>query len=141
MFTTDRFIVYRDPRYPTDPARERRINFWQYFPARSEQPYLYLDTSRYTPDVLDPPASAELHVHALKRLVNGLPAYATPDKFQILHCGLDGLWGDEFERTSYEQFTDDSSLFLAFPEGPFTGDMADTIVNFTTESTLEDSQP
>ena len=67
--------------------------------------------------------------------------FATPDKYQILHCGIDGEWGDDFDRTSYEQYLDDANNFLAFPTGPFTGDMADTIVNFTTESTLEDSQP
>jgi len=140
-FTSDRFIVYDDPRFPGDSSRQRRINFWQYFPRNSEQPYLYFDTSRYTPDVLDPPASSELHIHALKRFVNDEPVFATPDKFQILHPGIDGEWGDDVDRTSYEQYVDDPDQFLAFPTGPFTGDMADTMVNFTTESTLEDSQP
>lgn len=128
--------------------QERRINFWQYTPRGSEQPYLYLDTSRYTPEVLDPPASSGLHVHALKRIENPTAPvaqqrllFATPDKYQILHCGIDDAWGDEFERTSYEQYANDVGNFLAFPTGPFTGEMADTIVNFTTESTLEDSQP
>lgn len=120
--------------------QQRQINFWQYFPSRSEQPYVYFDTSRYTPAEYDPPAAAvEPHIHALKRITNNEVVYATPEKFQLLHCGIDGEWGEEFERTSV-QFagTDD---FLAFPTGPFTGDTADTIVNFTTESTLEDSQP
>jgi hypothetical protein len=122
--------------------QQRRINFWQYFPRNSEQPYLYLDTSRYTPDVLDPPASGGLHVHALKRIINtNEVVFATPDKYQILHCGIDGAWGDDFDRTSYDTALNDPDNFLAFPTGPFTGDMADTMVNFTTESTLEDSQP
>jgi prepilin-type N-terminal cleavage/methylation domain-containing protein len=120
----------------------RRIQMWQYAPRGSEQPYVYFDTSRYTPDLYDPPAAdVGPHIHALKRVTNNQVLYATPDKFQILHCGIDGEWGEEFERTSYSQFLDDPSLFLAFPNGPFTGDIADTIVNFTTESTLEDSQP
>ncbi len=30
---------------------------------------------------------------------------------------------------------------LVYPDGPFTGELADTITNFSTGSTLEDSQP
>ncbi len=30
-------------------AKARRINFWQYAPRKSEQPYMYFDTSRYPP--------------------------------------------------------------------------------------------
>jgi prepilin-type N-terminal cleavage/methylation domain-containing protein len=120
----------------------RRINLWQYAPRGSEQPYVYFDTSRYTPDLYDPPAAdIEPHIHALKRVTNNQLVFATPDKFQILHCGIDGEWGEEFERTSYYTFANDNASFLAFPNGPFTGDIADTIVNFTTESTIEDSQP
>jgi prepilin-type N-terminal cleavage/methylation domain-containing protein len=120
----------------------RRINFWDYKPSRSEEPYVYFDTSRYLPAEYDPPAQGgEPHIHALKRISNGQLTYATPDKFQLLHCGIDGEWGEDFDRTSYAEYEADVDNFLAFPEGPFTGDMADTIVNFTTESTLEDSQP
>src|SRR5262245_17092954 len=45
--------------------QRRRINFWQYVPRKLDQPYMYFDTSRYTPvsppigstqDPLDPPA-------------------------------------------------------------------------------------
>jgi len=135
--TDGRFITYT-----MLDGSQRRINFWQYFPANSDQPYVYLDTSRYTPDAYDPAAAdIEPHIHALKRITNGQVVFATPDKFQILHSGLDGVWGDEFERTSYYVSQTAADKFLAFPTGPFTGDMADTIVNFTTESTLEDSQP
>lgn len=140
-----RFVVYTVtiPGQNNNQPQQRRINFWQYFPRGSEQPYLYLDTSRYTPDVLDPPASGGLDVHALKRVINtNEVVFATPDKYQILHSGIDGEWGDDFHRTSYEESQlNGGANFLAFPTGPFTGDMADTIVNFTTESTLEDSQP
>jgi prepilin-type N-terminal cleavage/methylation domain-containing protein len=140
-----RFITYTDPRN----NQLRRINFWTYTPARSEAPYLYFDTSRYTPDIYDPPASSQLHLSALKRIDNPGPSenvvFATPDKYQILHAGLDGAWPDheELERLGYQTYSVVGTRpnFLAFPTGPFTGDMADTIVNFTTESTLEDSQP
>jgi hypothetical protein len=33
-----------------------------------------------------------------------------------------------------------ASDYLLFPDGPFTGDIADTIVNFTTETKIEDAQ-
>jgi prepilin-type N-terminal cleavage/methylation domain-containing protein len=134
-----RFVVYSVTINGT--TMERRINFWQYGPRGSEQPYLYFDTSRYTPDIFDPPASAGLHVHALKRMTNNVPVFATPDKFQIIHCGIDGEWGEEFDRTSMAAYIADPTTFLAVPTGPFTGDMADTQVNFITESTLEDAQP
>ncbi len=140
--TTDgRFVEY-DVTIPGQGNHTRRINFWTYRPARLTTPYVYFDTSRYGPESYDPAAvNDEPHVHALKRLTNGQLTFATPDKFQILHSGIDDEWGEEFERTSYSTFLNNQSNFLAFPEGPFTGDMADTIVNFTTEATLEDSQP
>jgi prepilin-type N-terminal cleavage/methylation domain-containing protein len=127
-------------------TQNRRINFWQYLPAKSEQPYVYFDTSRHTPDVLDPPASPEVHVHALKKIENpGWTServlYVNPDKFQLLHCGIDEEWGaDLFDHTSYSQYVDDKNEFLSYPDGPFTGEVADTIVNFS-EGTLEASQP
>jgi prepilin-type N-terminal cleavage/methylation domain-containing protein len=156
----------------------RRINFWQCMPAKSAQPILYFDTSRHPAAVLaggtfvgpfDPPAATEptglgpdgvgLHVHAVKR-VN--PVYnpdlagtvspivfVNPDKFQVLHCGIDDAWGNEegvgFELMSahgVEEAGGDRTVpesYLLYPIGPFTADVADTIVNFTT-GTLEDSQ-
>jgi hypothetical protein len=32
------------------------------------------------------------------------------------------------------------SGMIVFPEGPFPGELADTVVNFTTEVTIEDAQ-
>jgi prepilin-type N-terminal cleavage/methylation domain-containing protein len=141
-----RYITYQDPR---DPTKQRRVNFWRYRPNRSEVPYVYFDTSRYTPDKYDPPASSALHVHALKQVSNPSdpPAswrilFANAGKYQVLHCGIDDRWGEELsDRTSYEQFRDDPNLFLTFPTGPFTGELADTVVNFITQSRLEDAQP
>jgi prepilin-type N-terminal cleavage/methylation domain-containing protein len=135
----------------------RRINFWQYSPRRSTQPYLYFDTSRHPPrPEFDPPAATPLtmlgedgeglHVHALKKKSasanSDLPIqFIDPNGFQILHCGDDDAWGEaDFERTSAHSVTD-ASLYLLFPDGPFTGEIADTIVNFTTERRLEDAQP
>ena len=63
---------------------------------------MYLDTSRYTPAEADPPAATDLHVHAIKKFETGStdPVFATPDKFQLLHAGLDNAWGDDFDRMS-----------------------------------------
>jgi hypothetical protein len=135
----------------------RRINFWQYAPRRSTQPYLYFDTSRHPPTAaFDPPAATALsqlgpdgqglHVHALKKRSasanSDVPIqYIDPDGFQILHCGDDDAWGEaDFEQTSPHSVTD-AADYLLFPDGPFTGEIADTIVNFTTERRLEDAQP
>jgi prepilin-type N-terminal cleavage/methylation domain-containing protein len=134
----------------------RRINFWQYAPRRSQQPYLYFDTSRHPPTAaFDPPAATEisamgpdgmgLHVHAFKKQADSPSAvspiqYINPDKFQILHSGDDEEWDIEaFERMSAHNVTDPND-FLLFPTGPFIGDIADTITNFTAETKIEDAQ-
>ena len=64
-FDERRRAIHRvhDPRF--NDAQGRRINFWQYTPSKSEQPYLYFDTSRHPADgtaftiAFDPPAATE----------------------------------------------------------------------------------
>jgi prepilin-type N-terminal cleavage/methylation domain-containing protein len=132
-------------------VQRRRINFWQYVPRNSEQPYLYFDTSRHDATAaFDPPASTApsipLHVHAVKKASDSAGAtipiqFVEPDKFQILHCGLDDAWDtDAFERMSAHEIANGAEPLL-FPDGPFIGEIADTIANFTTETKLEDAQP
>lgn len=144
-----RFIEYHDPQFPNDTSKMRRINFWQYVPAKSEVPYLYFDVSRHEPEIrFDPPAGTEtspnaLDVHAVKKKHESSSAtitiqFANQDKFQILHAGVDDAWGD-FEPMSLAHIVPPEQV-LVFPNGPFTGDVADTIVNFS-DSTLEASQP
>jgi len=140
-----RYIVYPDPRFPQDNTRKRRINFWQYTPAKSDQPFIYFDTSRHAPAEYDPPARFDVHVHALKKILNPgatneQVAFINPDKYQVLHCGVDNVWGEDFDRASYYTYTKDKTQFFDFPTGPFVGDVADTIVNFVTETKLEDAQ-
>ncbi len=147
--------------------QRRRINFWQYVPPKSTQPYLYFDTSRHPAAnmvsgtalaTFDPPAATRLtglgpsgqglHVHAIKKrsesAASGVPIeFANRDKFQILHCGIDDLWGEEaFEKMTAENVVppNDPNAYLLYPDGPFTGDVADTLTNFS-EGTLEDAQP
>ncbi len=100
-----------------------------------------------------------LHVHAIKKVnptfTSALEGsvvpivFANADKFQILHAGTDEEWGeDDFEMMSAHGVAEASpprdpkkvESYLLFPDGPFTGDVADTLVNFS-EGTLEASQP
>jgi hypothetical protein len=37
--------------------------------------------------------------------------------------------------------TNNPRQYLLYPDGPFTGEVADTIVNFSDNTTLEASQP
>ena len=65
--------------------------------------------------------------------------YANQEKFQILHCGIDGAWGD-FLGTMDLLTVGNPSIILRFPEGPFIDELSDTLSNFT-QTTLEDAQP
>jgi prepilin-type N-terminal cleavage/methylation domain-containing protein len=183
-FEVGRLAPRNDDEYFDDSTRRfieynfkgefRRINFWQYAPRNSQQPYLYFDTSRHPAAVLlgstvtgpfDPPAATRpsglgpdgigLHVHALKKAIDSQSAdvpiqFVEPEKFQILHCGLDEAWDEgAFERMSAHGVSEPPlnldprkiDSYLLFPAGPFIGEVADTIVNFTTETKLEDAQP
>ncbi len=160
-----RYIEFNDAN-----GRQRRINFWTYTPPKLSQPYMYFDTSRHpaydmtsgvNPARYDPPAATALvgggtiHVHAFKKQN---PSYSSatanttapvtfinPDKYQILHCGIDNTWDDD-SYTQFEQMSADNGTkklpgdFLLFPTGPFIGDVADTVVNFTAETKIEDEQ-
>jgi prepilin-type N-terminal cleavage/methylation domain-containing protein len=149
-------------------TQRRRINFWQYVPRKSEQPYMYFDTSRYAPavlasgaptgtDPLDPPAATAItglgdtpsdpfNVFAFKKRSDASNAsspisFINPDKFQIIHCGINDRWDQETFRDRVScAGTKFAANPLLFPDGPFVGDMADTIVNFTTETKIEDAQ-
>jgi prepilin-type N-terminal cleavage/methylation domain-containing protein len=163
--STGRYLEYSITINGTEQFR--RINFWQYTPARSKQPILYFDVSRHPAAILsggnvigpyDPPAasdlnpSGELHAHALKVRSESATApvpiqFANQGKFQILHCGIDDVWGAEIlEKTSAHGVADGGGdpanpvAYLLYPTGPFTGDAADTVVNFVTQARLEDAQ-
>ena len=159
-----RFIEYTDPK---NQNQRRRINFWTYTPAKSDQPLLYFDTSRHPvgtarssqlTGVYDPPAATLdtsnpnlAKVFAFKKVVETAGPVATtpqiqwinPDRFQVIHCGIDNAWDtDTFQKMAAPRSagSNDPADYLLFPGGPFIGEMADTIVNFTTETTIEDAQ-
>ena len=130
-----RYIIYKLG------SETRRINLWTYSPDGSTQPFVYYDTSRYgvsntlfggaTEVSYSARASSFSPVYALKRNSNGNIVFANAKKFQLLHSGLDDVWGTEFMRIQSDGIT--------FPEGPFTGEAADTQTNFTT-GTLQDNE-
>ena len=137
-----------------DTGESRRINFWQYAPNGSGQPYAYFDTSRHSPVEYDmnlAGPTSPVKIFALKKIREGFDTSATPvpadiifvnsGKFQILHAGLDDAWGDDFVAMSIfscKSKTDASNLSL-FPTGPFIGDIADTVSNFY-NGTLDQEQ-
>ncbi len=134
--------------------QERRINFWTYTPQYAKKPFVYLDCSRGLNDRLHPQVAADDLVVGVKTLsstvsTNTSPAirdirYANEEKCQVLCCGLDNLWGD-FSVFFIDPTADKSdpapTTLLRYPEGPFIGELGDTITNFTNNSTLADDQP
>ncbi len=162
----NRFIVYDDPQVANGT---RRINFWYFKDNNDVSPFLYFDASRGSGVNAsnDTPASigagytgpdAEIlneleNVFAIKTESTSANAanryvYANKGKFQILHCGVDDLWGifpkiksnDNTELVDPTDSTESTILSLTYPVGPWTGDIRDTLTNFT-DGTLEDAQP
>lgn len=129
-------------------VEERRINLWQYYPEGSDQPLVYFDVSRYKPVDYDPPVAVrtapgvydqgqQVDIYALKKIREGVAQqqdhqdieFANTGKFQILHAGLDDTWGDW---RTMSIATPLPELGPLYPIGPFIGDVADTLTNFTT---------
>ncbi|MCA9231277.1 MAG: prepilin-type N-terminal cleavage/methylation domain-containing protein [Planctomycetales bacterium] len=142
------------------------IQLYEYLAPNSEEPFVYFDTSRETPEqVVNNWATTEFfyasptsggNIFPLKKMRANAPStlptnklqfveYVNPDKFQVLHCGLDDAWGDFSASTGAGGQLDVSATNgnfipnLLFPTGPFIGDIADTVGNFGT-GTLEDAQ-
>ena len=142
----------------------RRINFWQYTPSGSEQPFVYFDVSRHkpgitrtTPSAIGGPGKYDLwaanpaegfpHIYALKQLREGATGtannvanvvFVNQGKFQLLHAGLDDDWDDAAFKQAGTLTVQPSSAdnLLLLPAGPFIGPIADTLTDFT-EGTLE----
>lgn len=160
--TDSRFITYNDPQ----GGGTRRINFWYFKDRNNVSPYLYFDASRGSgvAPTNDAPASIgagyagpdseilnELaNVFAIKTESSNANAinpfvFANKGKFQILHCGIDDIWGS-FPRADLSggeivlEDQDGNVDEITYPTGPWTGDIRDTLTNFT-DGTLEDAQP
>jgi prepilin-type N-terminal cleavage/methylation domain-containing protein len=127
-----------------------QINFWTYVPRNSQRPFVYFDTSRHDPGTYDPNLAGNVgtpteFIYAIKKVREGFSGstplladihFVNKGKYQIFHAGLDNTWGDmSFFKVTLPNTIPD----LLFPTGPFTGDIADTLTNFTT-GTLESAQ-
>lgn len=149
---------------------EVQVQLYEYLPTNSQEPYVYFDTSRESPSQVinnwdtteffyQSSRSSEDVIFPLKQLRADTPAtlpagatemefveYVERDKFQIMHCGLDDVWGN-FSNSGkggeldvgQTQASNANAPNLLAPEGPFIGDIADTLGNFMT-GTLEDKQ-
>lgn len=136
-----RYVTYPDPQ---NSSTIRRINLWWYYPTNVTKPFAYFDASNTPkgnivfPDILPIPvaklnASGNLTVRDIR--------LANEGKCQILAVGLDDAWGNLAEiGVPWANKTANNTAIL-YPDGPFTGELADTITNFSTGRTLEDSQP
>jgi prepilin-type N-terminal cleavage/methylation domain-containing protein len=141
-----RSITYPDP---VTSNQRRQINLWVYFPRNLTQPYAYFDASSkpkykvaYGSQELSP--IAILRANATGGTTIGNLRLANDGKCQILSCGLDDAWGDfrtEGIPVDWAQPGNTTYNGLLYPDGPWTGEFADTITNFSTGRTLEDSQP
>jgi len=144
-----RTIQYDDPR----PAGVRRqINLWTYLPQGSQIPVIYFDASRYKPEEYDPNLSDGTGdpIYAIKQLREGFDGTQDPtvgdivftsrDKYQILHCGTDDIWGNFISFSIKQAASGNNALgVVVAPAGPFIGNVADTLSNFM-PGTLEDKQ-
>lgn len=132
-------------------GQQRAINFWQYYPKNLTQAYAYFDTSRPPFDGL--PMNAFPQLVPIKQRENTVTnpsnlkvrdiRYANEGKCQILSAGLDDDWGPVLQTQGLNFSNKDANapLLLLYPEGPFTAEIGDTITNFSTGASLEDSQP
>lgn len=160
--THPRVIDYYNPR----TKKVSRINFWYFKAPNSEVPYVYFDASRGSGVSAsnDAPGAPQVDGadvsygsdQALPRLANVYAIktaranvvvdpnakvfdFANSGKFQVLHSGIDGFWG-VFPRVDPNDPTQLIPTRLLFPDGPWTGDLADTLASFS-NGALEDSQP
>lgn len=143
-FFSGRYITYPDPR---DANTTRRINLWWYTPNNVTVPYAYFDASTKPKTLISHDGMGP--IVTLKTgsgnnyTLNNL-RLANDGQCQILSAGLDDAWGDfANEQLLVDWSLDPTTQFngLVYPDGPWTGEIADTISNFSTNRTLEDSQP
>lgn len=136
-----RYIEYPDPR---DNTITRRINLWYYVPKNLTVPYAYFDSSgkpKFETAWNNVVPIKALKVNASAQTVGNL-RLANDGKCQILAAGLDDTWGNLAENNAVDWSMPATQYNgLLYPEGPWTGELADTITNFGTGRTLEDSQP
>jgi prepilin-type N-terminal cleavage/methylation domain-containing protein len=138
--------------------QERRINFWAFTPNGSPQPLVYFDASRRKPSQYLVPAVVDADpngswIYPFIQLRQGAAdgstdpedyVLANRTKFQVVHCGLDEVWGSNYggNETNPPLFVtmNNASDWRVFPNGPFTGDTADNLTNFTDGEIADESE-
>ncbi len=134
-----RYITYDGPN-----DERRRINLWVYVPRNREIPYVYFDASRkpkFDPQYDGVVPVKQVKLNATDNSVANV-RLANEGKCQILSAGLDDAWGPLVTLFGADWTQPDTTFNgVVYPDGPFTGEAADTITNFSTSATLEDSQP
>ena len=138
-----------DPSVSPEPKHigQTGIPVPSYFPPKIEgQPYIYFSAKSYVVYGGSGPGQTtfeavpgSVYVKPLKSQLDpsndiSKHQFVEPENFQLLCAGLDGSW---YNPTDYQQNPFD---LLLYPQGPFTGELADTLTNFSTNN-LEDSQP
>lgn len=138
-----RYIEYPDPR---DDSITRRINLWYYVPKKVTVPFAYFNASskpKFEPlftingQTVAPIKTLKINSTAMNTANLRL---ANDGQCQILSAGLDDAWGD-FANSVAADWSQANYNGIVYPDGPWTGELADTITNFGTGRTLEDSQP
>jgi prepilin-type N-terminal cleavage/methylation domain-containing protein len=141
----------------TDAGEVRRINLWRFAPSGFESTFVYFDCSRYKPTQYDMRAfdttafPGAPDVYPIMQFRSGASTstsaadlrFVNDKKFQILHPGLDDAWGPELAKSgNYPNVdpSDDPSAYLLFPAGPFTGEAADTLTNFTDGAIADEAE-
>lgn len=160
-----RFVTYR-VSINNGPVHLRRINLWTYKPKGYESSFVYFDASRHDPEDYDVNMAGDfntletdVYIYGLKKLREGFNTSQTPtvkdihfvnkNRFQILHPGLDDAWGNwrypDLPSTDFSMDimlandAGDARNMRLYPTGPFTGEIADTLSNFS-DGTLESEQ-
>jgi len=129
-------------------VQTRRINLWVYLPRNRTVPYAYFHAPKNPK--FDPVHDGVVGIKQLKLgahppLLIGDYRYVNEGQCQILSAGMDDAWGPIAGVMGVNYTAGPTAPGpgdrLLYPDGPFTGELADTITNFSTQTTLEDSQP
>lgn len=139
-----RVVQYADPR-DTSGGTLRYINLWYYLPKGLTVPFAYFDAE--SNPKFEASWDGVVPIKTIKtgqsNQVVGNVRLANEGKCQILCAGLDDAWGDWRAERMPTDWSSPGDTYngVLYPDGPWTGELADTITNFATGRTLEASQP
>ena len=135
------------------------VLLWIYPPEKLEEPFVYFDTSRgrfeevgtplwnrdprmFWPIYQSAAGNGRVRAHVLiDRTDLWKTQFINSDSFQILAAGTDDQWGgNPGDPSKWEtgDLDNDNGVPNSYPNGPFLGEMADNLSNFTSGA-LEDA--